>query len=136
MPLMSSPNSRARRRRIDQRHRHGLALGLAEDEAIAAVNCGGTVALPLNWLTIWHSVTLMRPSDTAKAEFGDVELDLDLADADLADEGMVAGIAALRRIAEAEVEAFVAAGQGLEPQVAIERELQRFARQVADRSFS
>ena len=45
---------------------------------------------------------------------------------------MGAGIAALRRVAEGEQEAFVATGQSLETKVARHRELHRLARQVAD----
>ena len=62
----------------------------------------------------------MRPSGTGEAELlGDIELDLDLADADLAGEGMGAAVAALRRIAERQQEALVAARQRLQAQVAV-----------------
>ena len=36
----------------------------------ALVNCGGALPLPPNWLTIWHSVTVIRPSETAKPSSG------------------------------------------------------------------
>ena len=86
------------------------------------MNCGGASAEPLNWLTIWHSVTRDAAERHGKAELlGHVELDLDLADADLADEGMGAAVAALRRIAERQQEALVAARQRLQAQVAARR---------------
>jgi hypothetical protein len=38
-------------------------------------------------LTIWHSVSFDPPDHHREAEFRDHHLDIDLADADLADEG-------------------------------------------------
>ena len=64
------------------------------------------------------------------------ELDLDLAEADFAGKGMVAAIAALGRIAERQQKALVAARQVLQAQIAIRREVERLARQVADGSVS
>src|SRR5690606_25854850 len=61
-----------------------------------------------------------------------VKLEFDLADADFADEGMGAGIAALGRIGERQQKAFVAARQRLQPRVAVEREFERLARYVGD----
>ena len=91
------------------------------------------VAPPLNWLTIWHSVTAIDAERNRKAELGDEHLDLDLAEADLADERMVAAIAALGRIAEPEQESFVAARQRLQPRVASGGKFGRVARDVGDR---
>ncbi len=50
------------------------------------------------------------------------EFDLDLAEADFAGERMVAAVAALRRIAERQQKALVAARQILQAQIAIGRE--------------
>ena len=47
------------------------------------------------------------------------EFDLDLAEADFAGEGMVAAVAALRRIAERQQEALVGARQVLQAQIAV-----------------
>ena len=77
---------------------------------------------PLNWFTIWHSVTVMSPMSMAKPSSGGSISTRHLADADFADEGMRAAIAALRRIAEREQEALVAARQRLQPHVALGRE--------------
>ncbi len=68
-----------------------------------------------------------------EAELLGHELDLDLAEPDFAGEGMVAAIAALRRVAERQQEALVAARQVLQAQVAVGRKAQRLARQIADR---
>ena len=90
------------------------------------------MAEPLNWLTIWHSVSVDRAERHGEADlFGD-ELDLDLAEADLADEGMVAAVAALGRVAERQQKAFVAAREILQAQIAVRREGQRLAGEVAD----
>ena len=121
-------------RAVDQRHRHRLALALAEHQAIAA---GETrrlaVAAALNWLTIWHSVSGDRSERRGEAELGDEHLDLDLAEADFADERMVAAVAALGRIAEPEQEALVAARQRLQPRVARGGKFGRVAGDVGDR---
>src|SRR4029077_7242199 len=61
------------------------------------------------------------------------DLDGHLSAADLACEGMVAAIAALRRIGKAQQETLVAAGQRLQPYVALGRVCGRLARDVADR---
>ena len=108
-------------RAVDQRHRHRLALAVAEGEAVAAGEARRLVAVPVNWLIIWHSVTATRPSGTAKPSFVRDELDLDLAEPDLARERMGAAVAALRRVAEREQEALVAAGEVLQAQVALGR---------------
>ena len=60
-----------------------------------------------------------RAERHGEAELLGDELDLDLAEADFAGEGMVAAIAALRRIAERQQEALVAARQVLQPQIAV-----------------
>ena len=73
----------------------------------------------------------MRPSVTGKSQLRHVEFELDLADADFADKGMAAGIAALRRIGERKQKAFVAARQRLQPRVAFHRKFHRLARDVA-----
>src|SRR5262249_8849258 len=69
--------------------------------------------------------------DDWEAELGRHDLDLDLADADLAGERMVAGIAALRRIGEGEEIAFIAAREVLQPQRAVSGEGQGLAGEIA-----
>ena len=86
------------------------------------MNCGGVLAEPLNWLTIWHSVTLDLAESIGEAQLLGNDLDRDLAEADLAGERMRAGVAALSRIAERQQEALVAARQRLQPHVAPGRE--------------
>ena len=120
-------------RAVDQRHGHRLALGLAEDEAVAAgeVRRRGRRAGEL----VDHLAFGER--DLAdldrEAQLLRHDLDRDLADADLAGEGVVAAIAALGRIAEGQQEALVAARQVLQAQVAVGREIERLAGEVAGR---
>src|SRR3546814_17115068 len=68
-----------------------------------------------------------------EAEFLRHELHRHLAEADLSGEGMVAPVAALRRLAERQQEALVTAREVLQAQVAPGREAQCPARHVADR---
>ena len=96
------------------------------------MNCGGRPGGALELVDHLAFGDGDPPERHGKAEFLGEELDVDLADADLADEGMGAAIAALGRIAERQQEALVAARQGLQPQVAVGGKGQRLARQVAD----
>ncbi len=73
----------------------------------------------------------MRTERYGERQLRHVEFDLDLADADFADEGMVAGIAALGGIAERQQKTLVAACQRLQADVARHREFQRLAGDVA-----
>ncbi len=118
---------------IDQRHGHGFALGMAEDEAVAAREAGG---LRRGALELVHHLAF-GDGDLAdgdgEAELLDEQLDLHFAHADLADERVVAAVAALRRVAERQQEALVATGEVLQAKVAIGREGKGIARQVADR---
>ena len=95
------------------------------------MNCGGAVERALELV---HHLAL------GDGDLGDLdreaqllghELDRDLAQADLAREGMIAAIAALGRVAEREEKALVAARQALEPDVALRRERQGLAGEVA-----
>src|SRR5262249_14456382 len=61
------------------------------------------------------------------------ELDLDLAEADFAGEGMVAAIAALRRISHGKQEAFIGAGEILQAEIAVGGKVERLAGEIADR---
>ena len=122
-------------RAIDQRHRHGLALAMAEGEPVAARELRR------------HVVRARELVD--HVAFGDVDLgDLDgeaqllgheadghLAVADLADEGMVVAVAALGRVAQRQQEAFVAARQVLQAHRAARRQGERLARQVFRRAI-
>ncbi len=94
-------------RAINKRHRHGLALTLAKHEAIAARElrrlAGGALEL------VHHLALGDRnvPERHGKAQFLHEQFHLDRAEADLAHEGMAAGIAALGGIAEREQEALI-----------------------------
>ncbi len=70
------------------------------------------MADPLNWLTIWHSVSGDRAERNGKAGILGQEFDLHLAEPDLAGKGVVAAIAALRRISERQQKAFVGRAPG------------------------
>ncbi len=89
-------------RAIDQRHRHGLALGLAEDEAVA----GGELRRRRGRALELVDHLAFRDVDPAErhgeAELLGEEFDRDGADPDFADEGMGAAEAALGRIGEPE----------------------------------
>ena len=62
----------------------------------------------------------LDPADhDGKAKLGEVDLHIDLADPDLADKGMGSAVATLRRIAERQQEALVAARQRLQPGITI-----------------
>ena len=95
------------------------------------MNCGGCLGRALELVDHLALGDRDAAERDGEAELRDVELDLDLADADLADEGMGAGIAALGRIAEREQKALVAARQRLQAQVAVQREFERLAGEVA-----
>ena len=82
---------------------------------------GASVAEPLNWLTIWHSVSAIDAERHGKADIFGEKFDLDLAEADFAGERMVAAVAALRRVAERQQKALVGARQILQPQIAVGR---------------
>jgi hypothetical protein len=72
------------------------------------------------------------PERHGEAELLGDDLDLDLTEAHLADEGMGAAEATLRGIGEAEQEALVAARQSLKAEVTIGRKFERRAGEVAD----
>ena len=96
---------------------------------------GSSVAEPLNWLIIWHSVTVMVPSGTAKPT-SSAKNSISTSPSRISPaNGCVRPIAALGRIAEREQEAFVAAREVLQPHVAVGRKRQRLAREVADRAL-
>ena len=121
-------------RAIDQGHRHRLALALAEGQAIAAGEARRLAVAAAGELVDHLAFgDGDRPERNGEAELGDEHFDLDLAEADLADERMVAAVAALGRIAEPEQKALVAARQRLQPRVAGGGEFGRVAGDVGDR---
>ena len=120
-------------RAIDQRHRHGLALALAERQPIAAREARRFRGRALELVDHLAFGQRDRAERHREADVFGQEFDLDLAEADLAGKGMVAAVAALRGIAKRQQKAFVAARQILQAQIAIGREAQRLAREVADR---
>ncbi len=97
------------------------------------MNRGGSLAVPLNWLID----LALRHGDAAERDreadlVGD-EFDLDLAEPDLAGERMGAAIAALGRVGQRKQESLVAAGEILQPQVALRRKRQGIAGEIACR---
>ena len=121
-------------RAIDQRHRHRLALALAEHEAVAAGEARRAAVAAgelVDHLAFGDGNLAER---NGEAEVFDEQLDLDLAEADFADERMGAAVAPLGRIGEPEQEAFIAARQILQPRVAGRGEGERVAGDVGDRS--
>src|SRR5262249_31045107 len=118
---------------IDQRHRHRLALALSEGEPIAAGETRrlGRRSLELvDHLALGHRDPAKRDGET---DLLGEKLDLDLAKADLAGKRMGAAEAALRRVAERQQEALVAAGEILQADVAPGRKRERIAREIAHR---
>src|SRR5215471_9789709 len=118
-------------RAIDQRHRHGLALALAEGEAIAPSKAR---RLARRTLKLVHHLALGerdRSQRHGEACIFGKELDLDVAKTDFSGEGMVAAITALRRIAERQQKPLVGAREILQPQVAVCRKAQGLAREIA-----
>jgi hypothetical protein len=96
------------------------------------VNCGGaSVCRALELIDHLAFGHLISPSDGEANSSSAMNLHLDLAEADFAGEGMVAAIAALGGIAERQQEAFIAARQILQAQIAAAREAQRLAREIA-----
>ncbi|CEG10563.1 hypothetical protein BN961_04003 [Afipia felis] len=117
---------------IDQRHRHRLALGLAEVNAVAACEAGGFGFRALE--LVYHLA--FRDGDRSerhgKADLGGDDIDLDFADTDFTGERVVAAVAALRRIAERQQKALIASREVLQAQIPIRGKVQRLAREIAD----
>ena len=127
------PSSSAAQGAIDQRHGHRLALAVAEHQPVAAreLRRGVRRALELvDHLAFGQGDAAERHG---KAQLLRHQLDLDLAHADLAGEGMRAPVAALRGVAERQQEALVAARQRLQADVAAGGKRHGIARDVADR---
>jgi hypothetical protein len=121
-------------RPVAQRHRHRLALGLAEHEAIPTGELRRHLGRSLELVDHLALGELHPPDHHREAEFGDHHLDIDLADADFAHEGMAARIAALGRIGECEQEPLVTARQRLQPCIAAHRIFGRGAGDVGHRA--
>src|SRR5262249_11716684 len=104
---------------VEEGHGHGLAFTVAEGETIAARELGRLVGTALE--LVYHLAFGERDGAERdlEAQLVRLEDDLHLAHPDLAGKGVRAPVAALRRIAEREQEAFVPARQCLEAQVAI-----------------
>jgi len=118
---------------IDQRHRHRLALALAEHEAVAAGEARRLAVAALELVDHLAFGDRDASQRRREAEILDEDLDVDVAEADFADERMVAAVAALGGIGEAEQEAFVAARRRLQARVAWGGIARRVARDVGDR---
>ena len=97
------------------------------------MNWAGSVLEPTNWLTVSHIGHGDLGDIDGKAQFGDIDLDRDHADAQLAHERVIAAIAALGRIGHAQHEALVAPGQRLQAQRPRGGQPQRLAGQVRRR---
>ena len=118
-------------RPVDQRHRHGLALELAEHQPIAAGELRRRVGRADELV---HHLAF---GDRDGAD-GDLEAELlrgeehgDRAIPDLAGKGMGAAIAALRRIGERQEKPLVATRQALQAQIAVGRKVERLGGEVA-----
>jgi hypothetical protein len=74
-------------RPVDQRHRHRLAFALAEDQAIAAGELRRRLGRALELVDHLAFGHLDGAERDGKAELGDIEFDLDLADTDFAGKG-------------------------------------------------
>ncbi len=122
-------------RPVDEGHRHRLALGLAEDEAVTASELGRCLGGAFELRDHLAFGQLDRADGDGEAQLFYEDLDFDFAEPDLANEGVRAAVAALRRIAEREEIAFIAAREVLQAQVAAGGKLKRFTGQVADGFF-
>ena len=118
-------------RPLDQRHRHRLALELAEHQPVAA---GELRRRAVRADELVHHLAF---GDIDGAD-GDLEAELlrgeehgDRAVPDLADKGMGAAIAALRRIGERQEKPLVATRQALQAQIAVGRKVERLGGEVA-----
>src|SRR6185295_14185931 len=80
---------------IDQRHRHALALALAEGEPITPGEARRFRRRSLELVDHLALCQLDRAERHGKADILGKKFDLDLAKADLASKGMVAAVAAL-----------------------------------------
>src|SRR3546814_9218318 len=81
---------------------------------------------------VWYSFFFFKQKTAYEMRISDWSSDVCSSDL-LSGEGMVAPVAALRRVAERQKEALVTAREVLQAQVAPGREAQWLARQVADR---
>jgi hypothetical protein len=84
---------------VDQRHRHCLSLALTEREPIAPGEARRFGCRSLELVDHLAFGQLDRAKRHRETDVFREELDLDLAEADFAGEGMITAIAALRRIA-------------------------------------
>jgi hypothetical protein len=118
---------------IHQRHRHGLAFALSEGEAIAA---GEARRFRRRALELVDHLAFGQGDGAERHRETRIlgnELHLDLAEADLAGERVVSAVAALRGIAQRQQKSLVAAGQILQPQIALGGKIQRLAGEIAHR---
>ncbi|XQU71663.1 hypothetical protein OJJOAM_004452 [Cupriavidus sp. H18C1] len=121
---------RGSHRPIDQRHRHRLALVVAEHQAIAAGKAGRFLRVAGEVVDHLAFGQFDLADGHGKAQFLDEQLDLRGAIADLGGKRMRIAVAALRRIPHRQQEAFVGPRQVLQPCRAAGREGQRLAGQV------
>src|SRR5262249_58989846 len=104
---------------VDERHGHRLAFAVTEAKAIAARKLGRFVGASFELV---HHLAFGKDDDAKRdleAQLLRLEDHLHLAHADFAGEGVRSPVAALRRIAESQQEAFVPARQRLQAQIAI-----------------
>src|SRR5262249_39532563 len=120
-------------RPVDQRHGHGLALAMTEAQTIAAREARrlrGRATKLVDHLAFGHRDASERHGE---ADLLWLELELDLAESDLAGERMVAAVAALGRVAERQQQSLVAAREILQADVSRGRKIQRIVHEIADR---
>ena len=116
---------------VHERHRHGLALGSAENEAVTAreLRCLiGAADELVDHLTLGEFDAADRHG---VPDLRSVELHLDLADAHFARKGVVVAETALRRVAQRQQKALVAAAESLQALGPAHRKDGRLAGQVA-----
>lgn len=117
-------------RAVDQAHRHGLALAVAEGQAVAARELR-RLALAARELVDHFAFGDLQVADgDGEVELLGRKLELHAAEADLAHEGVAVRVAALRGIGHGQQEALVAAREVLQPRGPVGRKAQRRAREV------
>ncbi len=118
---------------VHQRHRHGLALALSERETIAACEARRLRCRTLELIDHLAFGQRDRTERHGEADIFSHKFHLDLTEANFAGEGMVASIAALRRIAQRQHKPLVGARQILQSQVAIGGKTERLTGEIAHR---
>ena len=116
---------------VDERHRHRLALRVAERETVALREGGRHLAAAGELVDHLAFGDIDLADLDCFAQLVEFHFHGDRAEADLARERMRVRIAALRRVTHREQKAFVAAREILQARSAARRKGERLARQIA-----